>query len=194
MIKMKKMIMIIQKRKEKKNDKSNDDNSNYKSNDDKSNDDKSNDDKSNDDEKNDEDEITKKLKEENELLWDIKKNLKKELSKKQMKEMLELNKQPSNGGEQDLLRRCAFGILFGRIPKCSECKGTIAIKNGIYACTGSANAWSKCTYETEKLKLKKWELPDSNLKSSKYLKKWKFEPSNFHLHLLVGDENLDSIV
>jgi len=90
--------------------------------------------------------------------------------------MLELNDQPSGGGESDLLSRCAFGLLFGKISKCPQCEGTVVFDAGAFRCSSYSDKWAKCIYKSDKHVLEEWFLPDWKLKGAKYLSKWKFKP------------------
>jgi hypothetical protein len=55
--------------------------------------------------------------EENKKLWKLKDELSR-MQNKVLKEMLELNDQNPKGGEADLAERCAYGMLFGALPRC----------------------------------------------------------------------------
>ncbi|KAF3335248.1 poly [Carex littledalei] len=116
--------------------------------------------------------LEKKLKEQNELLWSIKDELKKNVSTAEMREMLEENDQGSSGSEYDLRDRCADGMLFGALGPCPICSGSIRYAGGQYKCHGYASAWSKCSYSTtDAVRLKgKWKIPEGT--TNKFLLKW----------------------
>jgi len=103
-------------------------------------------------------EMENKLNEENDILWKVKDNLKKELKNKELKRMLELNDQSSRGGEQDLLYKCAFGMTFGKMSLCPECEGHISFENGTFLCNNK-NKWGTCSYKSDKHELLEWKLP-----------------------------------
>eukprot|EP01118_Nematostelium_gracile_P011538 TRINITY_DN410_c0_g2_i2.p1 TRINITY_DN410_c0_g2~~TRINITY_DN410_c0_g2_i2.p1 ORF type:complete len:229 (+),score=82.45 TRINITY_DN410_c0_g2_i2:35-721(+) len=66
---------------------------------------------------------------------------------KDMKEILDLNKQYSKGGKEDLALRIADGIVKGALPQCPECKnGALSFSEGKYKCKHHATEWSRCTY------------------------------------------------
>ncbi|KAL0480695.1 PARP1 [Acrasis kona] len=79
--------------------------------------------------------------------------------------MLELNNQNPKG-EAALPERCAYGMMFGALPKCDRegCKDNFleySASTGKYCCTGH-NEWSKCTYEADvdDIQTKDWVMPD----------------------------------
>lgn len=120
----------------------------------------------------------KELEEEAQLLWELKDQLKKHVSTKIMKEMLDLNGQCSKGGEQTLLERCAYGMLFGALPGCpkDDCLDNFLIfSSGFYRCTGS-NEWGKCTWSgtVEDVEVSEWQVPDDT--EIAFLENYKFKP------------------
>ncbi|KAJ3678554.1 hypothetical protein LUZ60_002357 [Juncus effusus] len=118
-------------------------------------------------------ELEKKLKEQSELIWKMKDELKKHVTTGEMREMLEINGQDSTGSEYDLRDRCADGMLFGPLGPCPVCQeGSIRYADGQYRCRGYASAWSKCLYSaTEPVRLKaKWKLPEDSVND--FLTKW----------------------
>jgi len=119
-------------------------------------------------------EMENKLNEENDILWKVKDNLKKELKNKELKRMLELNDQSSRGGEQDLLYKCAFGMTFGKMSLCPECEGHISFENGTFLCNNK-NKWGTCSYKSDKHELLEWKLPKWK-KVGKFLSSWEFKP------------------
>eukprot|EP00029_Vermamoeba_vermiformis_P007076 TRINITY_DN2952_c0_g1_i1.p1 TRINITY_DN2952_c0_g1~~TRINITY_DN2952_c0_g1_i1.p1 ORF type:complete len:941 (+),score=268.76 TRINITY_DN2952_c0_g1_i1:48-2870(+) len=120
-------------------------------------------------------EYKKALAEENKLLWDLKDKLKK-VENDTLRYMLELNDQPTHGGVQKLVDRCAAGMLFGATPKCPECSdGDLVCLDGEeYACTGST-AWSKCLFKSKDIKRTEWLMPDAEELDDKWLAKFKFK-------------------
>lgn len=58
------------------------------------------------------------MKKQNEMVWKLKDELKEHCSYEELKEMLELNNQPTKGATAKLIDRCADGMLFGAIPPC----------------------------------------------------------------------------
>ncbi|XP_057509297.1 poly [ADP-ribose] polymerase 1 [Actinidia eriantha] len=105
-------------------------------------------------------------------LWDLKDNLKKHVTTGELREMLEANEQDSAGSEFDLRDRCADGMLFGVLGRCSLCSGCLRYSGGMYRCHGYLSAWSKCSYSTtEPERVKgKWKIPEET--TNDYLSKW----------------------
>ncbi|KAI0513930.1 hypothetical protein KFK09_009962 [Dendrobium nobile] len=116
--------------------------------------------------------LERKLEEQNRALWAIKDELKKQVTTQELREMLEVNEQDSAGSEYDLRERCADGMLFGVLGKCSLCSGSLHYSGAQYRCHGYLSAWSKCSYSTiEPVRLKKkWGIPEGT--SNEYLLKW----------------------
>ncbi|KAK4344775.1 hypothetical protein RND71_034951 [Anisodus tanguticus] len=86
--------------------------------------------------------------------------------------MLEANDQESTGSELDLRDRCADGMLFGELPRCSLCSGHLRYSGGMYRCNGYLSEWSKCSYFVTDVKRvkRKWKIPEET--SNEYLLKW----------------------
>ncbi|WOL07423.1 hypothetical protein Cni_G16164 [Canna indica] len=116
-------------------------------------------------------ELEKKLEEQSKLLWDIKDELKKDVSTAELREMLKANGQDSTGSEYDLRDCCADGMLFGALDSCRFCSGSLRCCGRQYHCHGYLSAWSKCSYSTtEPARHKeKWKIP---IKKNEYLLKW----------------------
>ncbi|XP_042472268.1 poly [ADP-ribose] polymerase 1-like [Zingiber officinale] len=117
-------------------------------------------------------ELDNRLEVQSKLLWDIKDELKRDVSVAELREMLKANEQDSTGSEHDLRDRCADGMLFGALDKCPLCSGSLHYSGGQYHCHGYLSAWSKCSYSTkEPVRLKeKWKIPRET--TNKYLIKW----------------------
>eukprot|EP01125_Pyxidicula_operculata_P013990 TRINITY_DN463_c0_g3_i2.p1 TRINITY_DN463_c0_g3~~TRINITY_DN463_c0_g3_i2.p1 ORF type:complete len:777 (-),score=138.65 TRINITY_DN463_c0_g3_i2:549-2879(-) len=88
--------------------------------------------------------------------------------------MLELNDQPIKGGHSKLLTKCAEGLLFGAIPRCTKCgeNAIICIDGVNYKCNGDINGWEKCNFKSGDLIRNDWIIPDDT--SSKYLQDFVF--------------------
>ncbi|XP_053163184.1 poly [ADP-ribose] polymerase 1 [Hemicordylus capensis] len=123
----------------------------------------------------------KLLKDQTELIWNIKDELKKACSTNDLKELLIANKQEVPSGESAILDRVADGMAFGALLPCEECKGQFVFKSDSYYCTGYITAWTKCVAKTQTPNRKEWIIPFKGSKVSKefreitYLKKFKFK-------------------
>ncbi|XP_018423552.1 PREDICTED: poly [ADP-ribose] polymerase 1 [Nanorana parkeri] len=95
-------------------------------------------------EKEKESKLEKLLKEQTELIWSIKDELKKVCSTNDLKELLIANKQQVPSGETNILDRVSDGMAFGALLPCEECQGQLVFKTDAYYCTGDISAWTKC--------------------------------------------------
>ncbi|KAG8555010.1 hypothetical protein GDO81_017539, partial [Engystomops pustulosus] len=110
-------------------------------------------------EKEKESKLEKLLKEQSELIWSIKDELKKVCSTNDLKELLIANKQQVPSGETNILDRVADGMAFGALLPCEECKGQYVFKTDAYYCTGDISAWTKCVAKTQTPNRKEWVVP-----------------------------------
>ncbi|KAG8443845.1 hypothetical protein GDO86_009147 [Hymenochirus boettgeri] len=125
-------------------------------------------------EKERESKLEKLLKEQTELIWNIKDELKKVCSANDMKELLIANKQQVPSGETNILDRLSDGMAFGALLPCEECKGQFVFKGDAYYCTGDISAWTKCVAKTQTPNRKDWVIP-KEFHEIPYLKKFKFK-------------------
>ncbi|KAF6073567.1 poly(ADP-ribose) polymerase 1 [Phyllostomus discolor] len=116
--------------------------------------------------------LEKALKAQNDLIWNIKDELKKVCSTNDLKEMLIFNKQQVPSGESAILDRVADGMVFGALLPCAECSGQLVFKSDAYYCTGDVTAWTKCTVKTQTPNRKEWVTP-KEFQEISYLKKLK---------------------
>uniref|UniRef100_G1KFB0 Poly [ADP-ribose] polymerase n=1 Tax=Anolis carolinensis TaxID=28377 RepID=G1KFB0_ANOCA len=116
----------------------------------------------------------KLLKEQTELIWNIKDELKKACSTNDLKELLIANKQEVPSGESAILDQVADGMAFGALLPCEECKGQFVFKCDAYYCTGDITAWTKCVAKTQSPNRKEWIIPKA-FREITYLKKFKFK-------------------
>ncbi|XP_054835441.1 poly [ADP-ribose] polymerase 1 isoform X3 [Eublepharis macularius] len=116
----------------------------------------------------------KLLKEQTELIWNIKDELKKACSLNDLKELLIANKQEVPSGESAILDRVADGMAFGALLPCEECKGQFVFRSDAYYCTGDITAWTKCVSKTQTPNKKEWIIP-KEFREITYLKKFKFK-------------------
>lgn len=115
---------------------------------------------------------TKKAKEvflTKERLEIFKKNCQKIINMKntELKEILRTNDQSMTGNKDILLSKVAYGMTFGRIPKCETCNGGrpfFNLENGEYTCKGYQDDtdWVECgevvQFEDMEPKMLKWEM------------------------------------
>ncbi|XP_063775031.1 poly [ADP-ribose] polymerase 1 [Pseudophryne corroboree] len=125
-------------------------------------------------EKEKESKLEKLLKEQTELIWSIKDELKKVCSTNDLKELLIANKQQVPSGETNIQDRVAEGMAFGALLPCEECKGQFVFKTDAYYCTGDISAWTKCVAKTQTPSRKDWVIP-KEFHEVPYLKKFKFK-------------------
>ncbi|XP_053460936.1 poly [ADP-ribose] polymerase 1 [Nycticebus coucang] len=116
--------------------------------------------------------LEKALKAQNNLIWNIKDELKKACSTNDLKELLIFNKQQVPSGESAILDRVADGIAFGALLPCKECSGQLVFKSDAYYCTGDITAWTKCMFKTQTPSRKEWVTP-KEFQEISYLKKLK---------------------
>ncbi|XP_040207277.1 poly [ADP-ribose] polymerase 1 [Rana temporaria] len=125
-------------------------------------------------EKEKESKLEKLLKEQTELVWSIKDELKKVCSTNDLKELLIANKQQVPSGETNILDRVSDGMAFGALLPCEECQGQVVFKTDAYYCTGDISAWTKCVAKTQTPSRKDWVTP-KEFHEVPYLKKFKFK-------------------
>ncbi|KAM4693883.1 poly [ADP-ribose] polymerase 1 [Discoglossus pictus] len=125
-------------------------------------------------EKEKESKLEKLMKEQTELIWNIKDELKKVCSTNDLKELLIANKQEVPSGETNILDRVSDGMAFGALLPCEECKGQFVFKSDAYYCTGDISAWTKCVAKTQTPDRKDWVVP-KEFHEVPYLKKFKFK-------------------
>lgn len=125
-------------------------------------------------EKEKESKLEKLLKEQTELVWSIKDELKKVCSTNDLKELLIANKQQVPSGETNILDRVSDGMAFGALLPCEECQGQLVFKTDAYYCTGDISAWTKCVAKTQIPNRKDWVTP-KEFHEVPYLKKFKFK-------------------
>ncbi|KAK2501028.1 hypothetical protein MC885_019094 [Smutsia gigantea] len=116
--------------------------------------------------------LEKALKAQNELIWNLKDELKKACSTNDLKELLLFNKQQVPSGESAILDRVADGMVFGALLPCEECSGQLVFKSDAYYCTGDVTAWTKCMVKTQTPSRKEWVTP-KEFREISYLKKLK---------------------
>uniref|UniRef100_A0A8D0RK66 Poly [ADP-ribose] polymerase n=1 Tax=Sus scrofa TaxID=9823 RepID=A0A8D0RK66_PIG len=125
-------------------------------------------------EKDKESKLEKALKAQNDLIWNIKDELKKVCSTNDLKELLIFNKQQVPSGESAILDRVADGMVFGALLPCEECSGQLVFKSDAYYCTGDVTAWTKCMVKTQTPNRKEWVTP-KEFREIAYLKKLKIK-------------------
>ncbi|CAF3938965.1 unnamed protein product [Rotaria sp. Silwood2] len=107
-----------------------------------------------------EQEETHLKKEQCELLWTYKDNLRKEIPNGVLKELLEFNAQKSISGESNLIDAVTDCMAFGALEPCPECNGFLVFNYTNFRCTGNITEWTKCSYSTQLPKRRSFEIPD----------------------------------
>ncbi|XP_028396308.1 poly [ADP-ribose] polymerase 1-like isoform X2 [Dendronephthya gigantea] len=116
------------------------------------------------------------LKAQNKRIWEIRDALKNECTLNDLRDMLAENDQSDFGGESVLLDRCADGMAFGALKRCSECKrGHFNYKNDGYYCSGNITEWTKCTHVTKDPERTAWKISKDLKEESNFLKKFKLK-------------------
>ncbi|CAF3934676.1 unnamed protein product [Adineta steineri] len=108
----------------------------------------------------DEQEEIRLKKEQNELLWNYKDILRKDIPHDILKELLELNSQKLVSGESNLIEAVADCMAFGALESCPECNGYLIFNYTNYRCTGNLTEWTNCSYSTQIANRKPFEIPD----------------------------------
>ncbi|XP_049632386.1 poly [ADP-ribose] polymerase 1 [Suncus etruscus] len=116
--------------------------------------------------------LEKALKAQNDLIWNVKDELKKVCSTNDLKELLIFNKQRVPSGESAILDLVADGMVFGALLPCEECSGQLVFKSDAYYCTGDITAWTKCLVKTQTPNRKDWVTP-KEFREIAHLKKLK---------------------
>lgn len=117
------------------------------------------------------------LKKQNRLLWAIKDKLQAQITTAGMKDLLSANKIDIPQGEARLLDYCSDLLLFGRLPKCGQCKnGMLCVSShGYYACNGSISGFTKCDYVSTESGRRPPKIPTNLAEASDYLAKYKYD-------------------
>ncbi|GLU07733.1 hypothetical protein SLE2022_246810 [Rubroshorea leprosula] len=119
-----------------------------------------------------ESDLEPKLEAQTKAWWAVKDDLKKHVTKAELRKMLEANNQDTRGSELDLRDCCVDGMMFGALGKCPWCSSSLRYSGGLYRCPGHRSEWSKCSYSTrEPERLEgKWKVPDKT--KNEYLTEW----------------------
>jgi poly [ADP-ribose] polymerase 1 len=117
------------------------------------------------------------LKKQNELFWNFKDKIMKEMSNEDVKYLLELNEQKViHGGIDDTSTQLADILCFGALENCSECKnGQLQYSSKYYYCTGNITEWTKCSNRTQEPKRRECIINEEYADGYEFLKKYKFE-------------------
>ncbi|XP_037580997.1 poly [ADP-ribose] polymerase 1 [Dermacentor silvarum] len=91
----------------------------------------------------------KALKKQSDRVFKLRGDLQKNLSKKELQELLEFNSLDIPPGESRILDLLSDCMAFGVPARCPECKeGQLKLKTHGYTCTGNISGWTACTYVT----------------------------------------------
>ncbi|CAB1340117.1 unnamed protein product [Coregonus sp. 'balchen'] len=120
--------------------------------------------------KKEEKKVELQMKEQCQLIWDIKDKLRQFCSTNDMKELLIANGQEVPSGESNVVDSLGDCMAFGALKPCEECKGQLVFKSDAYYCTGDISAWTKCVFKTQLPNRKDWEFHELP-----FLKKFKFK-------------------
>uniref|UniRef100_F1KUX9 Poly [ADP-ribose] polymerase n=1 Tax=Ascaris suum TaxID=6253 RepID=F1KUX9_ASCSU len=118
--------------------------------------------------------LKKQLKTQADTLWKMREALSKCLSKNEMQQLLQSNKQilPTHGGESKLLERLVDCAIFGCPLRCTRCKnGQIVFSSSqqTYVCTGHITEFTRCSFSDQNPPRSQFVVPAAMLKSNKEL-------------------------
>lgn len=128
--------------------------------------------KLNEEEEISEKELSKKIKEQTERLYKFRDRVSEEMSKKDMKELLEDNGQePVQNDSGKLLDQIADLLTFGAIEPCPECKGgPMLFEKSGYLCNGNLTEWTRCATAIKEPKRKPCKISSALRSSYSFLK------------------------
>ncbi|KAF5305635.1 hypothetical protein FQR65_LT07716 [Abscondita terminalis] len=118
--------------------------------------------------------LEKKLKEQTKLIYKYRDNLK-ELHKKELTHLLEVNDQEVPSGVESILDALSDVMAFGALQSCTECKmGQFRLDKLGYVCHGNVTEWSKCNYVTKEPPRAPFKVPKELAEQYSFLKKYKY--------------------
>ncbi|XP_032296678.1 poly [ADP-ribose] polymerase [Drosophila virilis] len=120
----------------------------------------------------------KKLKKQNDILFNYRDHLKREMKKSDIEKLLIYNAQePLTGDSEKLLDQAADLLAFGAIKSCPECKSTQFIfnKSG-YLCNGNISEWTKCTQLLTEPQRTSCKIPNELKSEYRFLNAFKNKP------------------
>ncbi|XP_072383200.1 poly [ADP-ribose] polymerase-like [Diabrotica undecimpunctata] len=116
----------------------------------------------------------KKLyKAQNKIMFDYRDKLSK-LTAKDLKSLLEVNKQVVPEDKVAMLDRLADAMTFGALLPCIKCKGQLVFENGGYMCSGRLSEWAKCDASEKEPARQQFTVPAALL--TKKLADYIYEP------------------
>uniref|UniRef100_A0A915LW22 Poly [ADP-ribose] polymerase n=1 Tax=Meloidogyne javanica TaxID=6303 RepID=A0A915LW22_MELJA len=123
------------------------------------------------------DELKAALKNQSDVLWKLREELKKHLNHEEIEELLVANKsyKSKKGGPERMLDKLVDMIAFGPAQPCPQCNKTLTYYTDIHAyrCSGSVTEYTRCLYTTKKPGRTQFRIPSEMKKENKYLKKLK---------------------
>eukprot|EP01094_Clydonella_sp_ATCC50884_P003615 TRINITY_DN1275_c0_g1_i3.p1 TRINITY_DN1275_c0_g1~~TRINITY_DN1275_c0_g1_i3.p1 ORF type:complete len:1010 (-),score=329.36 TRINITY_DN1275_c0_g1_i3:98-3097(-) len=111
----------------------------------------------------------------NVLEWAVRDRLSAQCSMAEVKEMLLLNMQSVSGGDDDVVRRCAQGMVFGALEKCPKCKaGNLHFEDhtDTWRCSNFSSSWAKCQYSSVGFSSAQRRTFELNYSSNKFFAQW----------------------
>ncbi|XP_068630447.1 poly [ADP-ribose] polymerase-like [Battus philenor] len=114
--------------------------------------------------------LKKQIEKQNKL-YDKSKELLNQLTKAELHELLQENRQEVPTGRDECLNHLADCMAFGVPEPCPECKvGQIVLDTFYYKCTGNMNEWTKCMYKSKDPKKRKMIVPKELKKNAAFTK------------------------
>ncbi|PNF21175.1 Poly [ADP-ribose] polymerase [Cryptotermes secundus] len=116
------------------------------------------------------------IREQSKIMYKYRDQLKKELRKSDLQDLLEYNDQEVPVGEERMLDRLSDIMTFGALKRCDECKGgQFVFCSGVgYQCLGDLTEWTKCQNTTLEPKRKPFRVPSELMSDHEFLKKYKY--------------------
>ncbi|GLV34377.1 Poly-(ADP-ribose) polymerase [Carabus blaptoides fortunei] len=88
----------------------------------------------------------KKMKEQTNIMHKYREDLKENLNKDELAQLLKHNKQPVPAGKDNMLDRASDMLTFGALSRCPNCyRGTLNYTSTGYKCHGFMGAWVRCS-------------------------------------------------
>lgn len=116
----------------------------------------------------------KEYREQNKIMFGYRDKLK-TLSKPQLIELIETNKQEVPEGIERMLDRLSDIMTFGALKPCTECKeGQLSFSKMGYVCHGHMSEWAKCSNLTKDPARTKFVVPKDLKEEYPFLKKYKY--------------------